>query len=432
MSRLTAILNQKLAALRGAQLAGNALALYSVQGLNYLMPLLLLPFLLRALQPAGYGAIMFAQALIGYAVIVVEFGFNFTAAREISVARHDPVEVVRIFWTTTFAKVLLLVLAVLLVTVVVALVPSFRQNWTLFAASGLLLIGNVIFPQWYLQGLERLKEVAMLQAVAKCIVTLAAILFVRSAEDLLLAAIILASPQVIGSIVGYCLGKPVSPREFYKPNFAEVIAVLRNSKDLFIANIATTLYLHTNTLLLGLMVSEGAVAMYSVASRIVSTIQGLASPAIQAVFPRASQLFVNDQAEAWQLCKQLAWVMVPSMAVVGFVLLLFAPQLMALLGGAQYESAIAVLRIMAFVPMLVCTAMLLSQLIMVNIGLGAQLSRLYLKIGLLNLIVLPLLVTLLEERGAAISLVIAELLGPILMLSVIRNSSATSVLVRVK
>jgi len=55
----------------------------------------------------------------------------------------------------------------------------------------------------------------------------------------------------------------------------------------------------------------------------------------------------------------------------------------------------------------------------VNIGLTRQLFWIYLSVGLLNLVLLPLLITSREAQGAALSLVIAESLGPILMLIVL-------------
>ena len=409
--------------LRQGQLVGNALALYAIQGLNYLMPLLVLPFLLRALQPEGYGAIMFAQSLLGYAAIVVEFGFNFTAARAISLVRDDAHAVSRIYWTTTCAKLLLLLAAATIVAILVVLVPVFRQDWPLYAASGLLLLGNIAFPQWYFQGLERLRDTALIQAVAKTVVALAAIFLVRSSQDLLLAAVILSSPQLVGALAGWCLRKPLMPKSFHAPAWREIVAALQDSRHLFLANIATTLYLHTNTLVLGLLVNEAAVAMYSVASRVVSTVQGLAAPFMQAVFPRASYMFVNDRAAAWALCRSVASLVLPVMAMACLVLFSAASWVVGLLGGDEYAGAVDVLRVMSFVPLLVATAMILSQVIMVNMGLGAQLSRIYLTVGLMNLILLPLLTLQLGAVGAAMSLVIAELLGPIMMGVAIRNAS---------
>jgi hypothetical protein len=87
-----------------SQLAHNALSLYAVQGLNFLMPLIVLPYLLRVLSPEGYGSIVFAQALLGYAAVFTDFGFNLTAARDISVARNDPQRIAAVYWTTMAAK----------------------------------------------------------------------------------------------------------------------------------------------------------------------------------------------------------------------------------------------------------------------------------------------------------------------------------------
>ncbi len=53
-------------------MARNALSLYAVQGLNFLLPLIILPYLLRVLSPRGYGSIVFAQALMGYAVLFTD------------------------------------------------------------------------------------------------------------------------------------------------------------------------------------------------------------------------------------------------------------------------------------------------------------------------------------------------------------------------
>jgi polysaccharide transporter, PST family len=413
-------------AFRG-QLVGNALSLCAVQGLNYLMPLLLLPFLLRALSPQGYGAIMFAQALIGYAVILTEFGFNFTAARDISIARDTPQEVARIYWTTMAAKLFLLSISLLLVALVVALTPRFRHDWPIFAASSLILLGNVAFPQWYFQGLEKLKDVAVVQAVAKCVVTASAIVLVRTPNDIYTAAIILSSPQLMGAVVGRLMGKRLAPTIFYRPKQSEIRLALQQSWYLFTGSISTTLYLNTNTFVLGLMCGEHAVAMYSVGGKVVSTIQGLGTPITQSVFPRASLLFNGQRAAAWSLLRRVALIILPPISVICLLTGIFAPTIVHILAGGEYTSAERVLQILSVVPLLVTVAVLLSQVVMVNIGLTRQLSRIYLLVGLLNLVMLWPLINAFAETGAALALVIAETVGPILMILAIKRWAASEV-----
>lgn len=398
------------------RLVGDALSLYAVQGLNYLLPLLMLPYLLRALGPHGYGSIIFAQSLIGYAAIVTEFGFNFTAARDVSVARSEPRTVARIYWTTMAAKLLLLCASGCVVGVVIAATPAFRADWQIFAASGLILVGNVAFPQWYFQGLERLREVALVQAISKCVVAGGVIAFVSSPDDIFAAAILLSSPQLAGALTALALGRPLAPASFYLPTSTDIRQALAGSWHMFTASIATTLYLHTNTFVLGLMAGEKAVALYSLGGRVIAAIQGLAGPIIQAVFPRASLLFAEQRAQAWVLLKRVAWVLLPAIGGASALLAVLAPQVASLLGGSAYSDASSVVRIMAVVPLLVTTAAVLAQVVIVNVGLTRYLARIYLAAGIVNLVLLPPLIWKFAANGAAIALVVAETLGPILMI----------------
>src|SRR5438067_13040190 len=75
---LTGHLNKKL--------TRNALALYGVQFCRKLVPLMSVPYLARILGPAGWGRVAFALAFGELLVMVIEFGFNLSATRE--VARH--------------------------------------------------------------------------------------------------------------------------------------------------------------------------------------------------------------------------------------------------------------------------------------------------------------------------------------------------------
>ncbi len=409
-------MNATLTRLLRRPLVGDALSLYAVQGLNFLVPLLLLPYLLRVLSPQGYGAVVFAQSLIGYGVILTEFGFNLTAARDISVARGDPGAIARVYWTTTAAKLGLLLVSGCLLGVVAALVPAFRSEWPLVAASGLLLAGNVALPQWYFQGEERLRDIAIVQAVSKCLVSASAVLLVRSPRDTFAAALILSSPQLIGAGVAVCLRKRIAPAQFYLPTLEDLAGALRRSAHLFLAIVSTTLYLDTNTLILGLVCGHREVALYSVANRLVSATRMVSIPITQAVFPRASYLFATQREQAWELMRRLARLLFPVVGLACLALALFAPPIVKIVGGASYADAAWVVRIMAPVPLFVVTATLLSQTIMVNIGLAKPLARIYLTVGAVNLAILPALAARFGADGAAACLSTAEALGPLLMI----------------
>jgi polysaccharide transporter, PST family len=415
------VVRSAVARLLGNGIVGNAASLYAVQGLNYLIPLALLPYLLRVLSPESYGSIMLAQSLLGYAIILTEFGFNLTAARDIAVARDEPQAVARIYWTTMAAKTLLMIASLLVLGIVILMTPAFRAQWPVFAASGLLVVGNVALPQWYFQGLERLRDIAIVQAVSKCVIAASVVVLVHGTRDTWIAALIMAAPQLAGVGAALCLRIPITPALFYRPTAADILAALRHSGHMFASILSTTLYLHTNTVMLGLLSGAREVALYSIGTKLIGAMQSVVSPVIQAVFPRASLLFARQPEQAWALLKRAACWVLPAIGLTSLGVGVFAPAVVRIIAGSSYSDASAVLRIMAAIPLLVTVAAALSQIVMINIGLTKQLFRIYLIVGCTNLLLLPGLVLEFASRGAAAALLIAETVGPIMMLAAIRR-----------
>ncbi len=396
----------------------NAFSLYAIQGLNYLMPLILLPYLLRTLGPHSYGSIVLAQSLMAYAMILTDFGFNLTAARDISVARADSAAVSRIYWTVVAAKIWLFAISSVVIAAIVICTPMFRHEWRTFLACSIMVIGNSAFPQWYLQGLERLKDAALIQASTKVIVALATFTFVNAPGDGWIAAAISSSPQLIGIAVAAALRKPILPEHFYRPSRVEIFASLKDSWHMFASSMATTLYGNTNALVLGLISGDGAVAIYNLAQRLVLAVQGAAVPLTQAIFPRASLLFARDNAQARRLMGKVVWTILPVIGTISLVLAIFAPEVVRLVGGRSYGDAAILVRIMAITPVLIAAGGLPAQIVIVSNGLTRKLSQIYLGVGLINLLLMPPLVLLWAERGAAVSLTAAETAAVTLMVIV--------------
>src|ERR1700689_4373164 len=69
--------------------ARNSAALYGVQFCRKLFPLLTVPYLTRMLNPSGWGTVAFALSMAEILTLIIEFGFNYSATREISRQRHD-------------------------------------------------------------------------------------------------------------------------------------------------------------------------------------------------------------------------------------------------------------------------------------------------------------------------------------------------------
>src|SRR5688572_16548648 len=90
----------------------NALSLYGVQAAEMLLPLIAVPYMTRVLRPDGWGLVVFAQSFAGGMSVLLEYGFNLSATREIARNRDKPAEIKRIISGVTGAVILLAGLSV--------------------------------------------------------------------------------------------------------------------------------------------------------------------------------------------------------------------------------------------------------------------------------------------------------------------------------
>ena len=160
----------------------NMTALGVLQIANYLIPLLVLPVVSRVLGATLFGTVGYAQNIISYLTLLVNFGFEYSATRQIALAGDDKEKKRQLFWAVITAKTGLLVLSF----VILALLPLFVERVAcdpqLYIYTALTNIGIVFFPTWYLQGEQQMDKMAWANFFMKLLGALLVIAIVREAS----------------------------------------------------------------------------------------------------------------------------------------------------------------------------------------------------------------------------------------------------------
>lgn len=263
--------------------ASNYGALLFIQAANFILPLIILPYLVRTLGEARYGIVMIAQSLAIFFIVLVDFGFNISATREVSLLRDDKNKLSQLFWNVLSIKLILTLVMFGVLLLMTCVFDRFQLNRWVYIYSFLMVIGQAIFPAWFFQGIERMKVVSIVNVSAKVIFTIAIFSFVLSPQDYEKVPLLNGGGFLIAGVFG--LGYAQKHLRFRKPQLPQMKTLLKQSSSLVVSNFATTLYTAGNTFILGMIGGDVAAGIYASMEKLVLACKNVFVPLYQALFP---------------------------------------------------------------------------------------------------------------------------------------------------
>jgi len=393
------------------RLLENFLSLSVLQGANYILPLITLPYLVRVLGPEKFGLIAFAQAFIGYFIILTNYGFNLSATREISINRDKKEKVSEIFNSVMIVKFLLGILSFFILALILIFIPKFRNDWLVYIFTFGMVIGQILFPVWFFQGMERMKYITILNIIAKGIFTICIFIFIRKMADYLYVPLI----NSMGFLVAGGLSLRIVSKDFgikfILPSFEAIKYQLKEGWHIFISTVAISLYTTSNTFILGLFTNNTIVGYYAAAEKIVKAVQGLLVPISQTAYPHISKLASESKERALNFIRKLVKIVGGISFIISLSIFIFAKLIVNIILGPQYQQSIIVLRILAFLPFMIGLATVYATLFLLGFGYIKTWSRIIIGSSVLDIIFVLIFVGIfpLAHIGVSISWVLTEI-----------------------
>ena len=394
----------------------NVISLYVLQFANYVLPLATIPYLVRVLGPEKFGAVAFGQSLITYFSLLVNYGFDWSATRKISVQRDNIDVVSRIAVSVWAAKTLLCGMGFLVLVGLVQVVPRLGEVSTLLLVLYGIVVGNVLFPTWLFQGLERMVAISVINFTARLLATAAVFALIHRSSDFIIYAGLLSFQWLGAGVIGVWLAYRTLKISFVPPSSAEVRRTLVEGWTLFLSRGAVGLYTAGNAFILGLLTNNAAVGYYSAAEKLVKAIQGLLTPISQAFYPRFSKMAIDSKIKTLRWGRKILFLMSGLGLVLSTGLFLGAPMIVRIILGPGYEPSVAVMRILAPLPLLIGASNVLGVQIMLPFGHDKAFTSILIGAGLVNIVLAFLLAPVWQQNGMAVATLIAEMFVTLTML----------------
>lgn len=375
-----------------------------------LFPLITFPYASRIMLAEGIGQVSFFQSIISYISLFTCLGIPLYAIREIARVRDDAEKM-----SITAVEILLLhamltILGYIVVVVICMMVTKVQVNIPLFLILSISIFFTAIGCEWFYQGVEDFKYVAIRGIIVKCVSVIFLITFVKSKDDILWYGLYSVVGVLGGNVFNFIrLHKYI---DFRALDFRK-LKPLRHFKPIlhiFTFNVIVSIYLQMNNILLGFMDGEVAVGYFSAANKLLVVTMGISAALGNVMVPRTSNLIAENRIDEFKTIIQKSYDFIVALTLPLCIGLIFTSHsTVLLLCGSSFEPSVLAAQIVALNIVSVGLSNIMGMQILYPVG-KINIVIVCTFIGaIVNVVMNVLLIPRYSHYGTALAYMIAEL-----------------------
>jgi polysaccharide transporter, PST family len=332
----------------------NFAALSILQGTNFLIPLIIMPYLTIKIGVDGFGLVSFIQAAMVFFTSFTDYGFNVTATREVAINKTDNKKLSEIYSTVMSTKLLLTSISALVLIALIYFIPDLKHNKLAYLFGFSAVIGQVLLPIWFFQGIQEMKYISYLNLAAKIIFTVLIFIFINTPDDFGLVLLFLGLGNIVSGLFGLLWIKNKYNIRYFIPQVSDIKKELYEGWSVFISNFSIVTYLNSNIFILGLFANNSIVGYYSIAEKIITAMRQPLVVFSQAIYPRICELATDSHKKIKNFYRQLFIPFISIFLMASVFVFIFSPEIVNILSKAEdNESSIIILKLLCFVPFIV-------------------------------------------------------------------------------
>ena len=313
-----------------------------LQILNMCFYLLIYPFLIRTLGQEGYGLYAYAASMVFLFVTFVNFGFDLPAAQQVALHSDDKQVLRSVLSCVQTAKIYIEMIAVLCFAVIMLINPIMGNAPCVFWITFLQTLTFILFPQWYYQGLQKMKMVTYIQFGFRLLSLPFIFIFIKSPQDVWVFALITSLASVLGGITAWLMIRYCDGIKIYWASIPAVKRAYLEAVPFCGSNIIGVAKEQGMILMAGSFLGMADVAIYDLANKIMLIPRTIFSKLNDALYPK--MVVRSDKETNRRVLLYEVFLGIGAMLCVA----LFGPLAVYVLGGEQMMSSYGVTVILSF------------------------------------------------------------------------------------
>lgn len=382
----------------GRIVASNFIYLSLLRGISFIFPLLTMPYLARVIGADAFGALAFANSIMVIIETVTDWGFNYTATRDVAKNRENPELVSQIFSQVMYGRILLTFICFFGLIICIQFIPALHKYNLLLILSFLYIPGNILFPQWLFQAFEQMRYITILSLLSNAVFTGLVFVVIQNQNDFVLQPLLTACGFFISGIIAQYIIYHSFRIRLTKPNFHDIYNRLKHSTNMFISLLLPNLYTNFSTIILKSYCGEFATGIYNGGHRFQNIIDNITTILSRAFFP-----FLARHKE-----KHHFYVIISGcIAITASIFMFFGAQwFVDFFLTSEFQDSVIVMRIFAITPIFLFLMNTYGTNYLVIIGKERVLRNIILVVSLLGFGLTWWLTPTFSYLGAALTITI--------------------------
>jgi len=393
-----------------SKIFSNFFALSVVQGANFLIPLIIMPYVISRIGINWFGIISVAQVTMIYLSTIADYGFSLTATREVALYRNEPntEKISRIFFTVLSTKLIITALLFLMLLVLVVIIPFFKTNFLLYMAGFAYVIGQSLLVSWFFQGIEKMKFVTYSVLLARIVFVVSVFLFIKGPRDSFLFLFFFGLGSILAGFYSIYKAIKICKLSFFFPRWSDILFQLKDGWQIMISNLSANVYLFANVFILRIFAGDLIVGYYSIAEKIFFAVRQILGIFSQVVYPHICQLVQTGKDQTAIFFKKVYLPFLLLVSISSCTVFILSPWITQIFVGKEANLPGVLLRMLSLVPIIVCLNIPAYQLLL---AFDHKKSYLWiLTLGtIVNLGANVLLAKLWEAPGTVVAIIITEI-----------------------
>ena len=258
------------------------------KGVDFIVPVILLPYLVNALGLSQFGLMSFALAIGVYFSSMMQYGYNISAVRTIARVRDDAIQL-----SISFSE--LLISSILICTFVTIFylflffIDAIYNEYLLYLSVLFFVLMQSLFPAWLFQGIEKMHYIAVSNSLCKFLYLCSVLYWVNNPTDTYLVPLLQGLSWLMALVIALVIIYKNKLVCLKVPSWQGVLTTYKQGWPAFVTQFSPTLYSNSMTFILGIFHGNAIVGIYSAAVRVIEIINAVAFLLVNAALPLLSR-----------------------------------------------------------------------------------------------------------------------------------------------